>query len=69
SGKFKLQFTEKNNLVKWKILGVIGQLIHEGTARDCSEIPFHYEFANGCYFLQYSLDNGSIQTEKFVIEN
>ncbi|MFY8077882.1 MAG: hypothetical protein ACOVMJ_04780, partial [Flavobacteriales bacterium] len=59
----------KNNVVKWKILGVVGQLIHEGTARDCSEIPFHFELANGCYFLQYSLDNGSIQTEKFVIEN
>ena len=69
SGEFKLQFTEKNNVVKWKILGVVGQLIHEGTARDCSEILFHFEFANGCYFLQYSLDNGSIQTEKFVIEN
>jgi hypothetical protein len=56
-------------MVKWKILGAIGQLIQEGTARDCSEIPFHFELANGCYFLQYSLDNESIQTEKFVIEN
>lgn len=69
AGEFKLQFTEKNNMVKWKILGAIGQLIHEGTARDCSEIPFHFELANGCYFLQYSLDSGSIQTDKFVIEN
>jgi hypothetical protein len=69
AGEFKLQFTKKNNLVKWKILSAVGQLIHEGNARECSEIPFNLELTNGCYFLQYSLDNGSIQTEKFVIEN
>jgi hypothetical protein len=69
AGEFKLQFTKKNNLVSWKILSAVGQLIHEGNARDCSEIPFSFELANGCYFLQYSLDNGSIQTDKFVIEN
>jgi hypothetical protein len=69
AGTFKLQFNKKNNSVKWKILSAVGQLIHEGNARDCSEIPFSFELANGCYFLQYSLDNGSIQTEKFVIEN
>jgi hypothetical protein len=69
AGEFKLQFTKKNNLVKWKILSAVGQLIHEGNTRECSEIPFSFELANGCYFLQYSSDNGSIQTEKFVIEN
>jgi len=69
SGEFKLQFTKKNNNVKWKILNAVGQLIHEGNARECSEIHFNFEMTNGCYFLQYSLDNGSIQTEKFVIEN
>ncbi|MFA9219589.1 MAG: esterase/lipase family protein [Sediminibacterium sp.] len=69
AGEFKLQFTKKNNLVKWKLLSAVGQLIHEGNARECSEIPFSFELTNGCYFLQYSLDNGSIQTEKFVIEN
>jgi hypothetical protein len=69
AGTFKLQFTKKNNLMKWKILSAVGQIIHEGNARDCSEIPFNFELANGCYFLQYSLDNGNIQTEKFVIEN
>jgi hypothetical protein len=68
-GEFKLQITKKNNSVKWKILSAVGQLIHEGNARDCSEIPFSFELANGCYLLQYSLDNGNIQTEKFVIEN
>ena len=69
AGEFKLQFTKKNNLAKWKLLSAVGQLIHEGNARECSEIPFSFELTNGCYFLQYSLDNGSIQTEKFVIEN
>jgi hypothetical protein len=69
SGTFKLQFTKKNNMVKWKIFSAVGQLIHEGNARECSEIHFNFEMTNGCYFLQYSLDNGSIQTEKFVIEN
>ncbi len=69
AGEFKLQFTKKNNLVKWKILSAVGQLIHEGNTHDCSEIPFNIELANGCYLLQYMLDNGSIQTEKFVIEN
>jgi hypothetical protein len=69
AGEFKLQFTKKNNLVKWKILSAVGQLIHEGNTRECSEIPFSFELANGCYLLQYSLDNGNIQTEKFVIEN
>ena len=68
-GEFKLQFTMKNNSVSWKIFSAVGQIIQEGNARDCSEIPFNFEFANGYYFLQYSLDNGSIQTEKFVIEN
>jgi len=69
AGEFKLQFKKKNNMVKWKILSPIGQFIHEGNARDCSEIQFNFEMANGCYFLQYSVDNGSVQTEKFVIEN
>ncbi len=69
SGKFKLQLTKKNTSVKWKILGAIGQIIHEGNSKECSEISFSFELANGCYFLQYSLDNGSIKTEKFVIEN
>jgi hypothetical protein len=69
AGEFKLQFKKKNNLVKWKIISAVGQIVHEGNARDCSEIPFSFEFANGCYFLQYSVDNVSIQTEKFVIEN
>ena len=69
AGEFKLQFTKKNNLVKWKILSAVGQLIHEGNTRDCSEIPFNIELANGCYLLQYMLDNGNIQTEKFAIEN
>lgn len=68
-GEFKLQFTKKNNFVNWKIFSSVGQIIHEGNARDCTEIPFHFELANGCYFLQYSLENGSVQTEKFVIEN
>jgi hypothetical protein len=68
-GEFKLQFTKKNNSVGWKIFTAIGQIVQEGNARDCSEIPFSFELANGFYFLQYSLDNGSIQTEKFVIEN
>jgi hypothetical protein len=69
SGKFKLQFSKKNNLVKWKIFSAVGQIIHEGYGRECSEIPFNFELTNGCYFLQYSADNGSVQTEKFVIEN
>jgi hypothetical protein len=69
AGEFKLQFTKKNSLVKWKILSAVGQLIQEGNAGECSEIPFSFELTNGYYILQYSLDNGSIQTEKFVIEN
>jgi hypothetical protein len=69
SGEFKLQFTKKNNLVSWKIFSAVGQIIHEGNSKECSEIPFSVELTNGCYFLQYSLDNGSIQTEKFVLEN
>jgi len=69
AGEFKLQFNKKNNSVSWKIFSAVGQIIHEGNARDSSEIPFNFEWANGCYFLQYSLDNGSMQTEKFVIEN
>jgi len=68
-GVFKLQLKKKNNQVKWKILGSIGQLLHEGNTKECSEIQFNLELANGCYFLQYTLDNGSIQTEKFLIEN
>jgi hypothetical protein len=68
-GEFKLQFTKKNNSVSWKIFSAVGHIIHEGNARNSSEIPFNFELANGCYFLQYSLDNGSMQTEKFVIEN
>jgi hypothetical protein len=69
AGEFKLQFTKKNNSMNWKIFSAVGQIVQEGNARDCFEIPFNFELANGCYFLQYSLDNGSIQTEKFVIEN
>jgi hypothetical protein len=69
AGEFKLQFNKKNNSVRWKIFSAVGQIIHEGNARECSEIQFNFEMPNGCYFLQYSLDNGSVQTEKFVIEN
>jgi len=69
SGEFKLQFTKKNNSVKWKIFSTVGQIIQEGNTKECSEILFNVELSNGCYFLQYSADNGSIQTEKFVIEN
>jgi hypothetical protein len=69
SGDFKLQFTKKNNSVKWRIFSAVGKIIQEGNTKECSEILFNVELSNGCYFLQYSADNGSIQTEKFVIEN
>ena len=69
SGEFKLQFTKKNNSVKWKIFGAVGQVLYEGKAIECSEIPFSLDLSNGCYFLQYTLENGNVQTEKFVIEN
>ena len=61
SGEFKLQFTKKNNSVKWKIFGAVGQVLYEGKAIECSEIPFSLDLSNGCYFLQYTLENGNVQ--------
>ncbi len=69
SGDFKLQFTKKNNSVNWRIFSAVGKIIQEGNTKECSEILFNVELSNGCYFLQYSADNGSIRTEKFVIKN
>jgi hemolysin-activating ACP:hemolysin acyltransferase len=69
NGQFKLKLDRKNKSVKWKILSTSGSVIEEGLEQQCSEISFDVLFPNGIYFLQFVLEDGKTNTEKFVIEN
>ena len=69
NGEFKLKLDRKNKTVKWKILSTSGSVIEEGLEQQCSEISFDVLFPNGIYFLQFVLEDGKTNTEKFVIEN
>ena len=69
NGQFKLKLDRKNKTVKWKILSTSGRVIEEGLEQQCSEISFDVLFPNGIYFLQFVLEDGKTNTEKFVIEN
>ena len=69
NGEFKLKLDRKNKSVKWKILSTSGSVIEEGLQQQCAEISFDVLFPNGIYFLQFILEDGKTNTEKFVIEN
>jgi len=69
TGEFKLQFNKKNKTVKWKIISSSGSVIEGGAEQQCSEISFNLIIPNGIYFLQFVLEDGKTNTEKFVIEN
>jgi hypothetical protein len=69
NGEFKLKLDRKNKFVKWKILSTSGSVIDEGLEQQCSEISFDLLFPNGIYFLQFVLEDGKTNTEKFIIEN